>query len=207
MTTKTTGIMVHQGMRAAGSTHLPLRTVLGHWTRELGVSNGTAIFPGPRRNPGNVTVAHVGKVCGTLGGFPVFCSATDGVNEYAWYFNNLSYYDNIAAQAAGNWKKACDLIEQSPWSSTHYGGTLDQTAAGLEIRGVKATVALANVRQKPTTLSPIVYKLGGAARLAYDGTTTGQTIGGNSTWLKVRIGSGNGVVAYIHDSVADMILL
>lgn len=213
--TATTSLAVHHALRAAHDTGLPIRAILGQWTRELGVKGGVAVFPGPRNSPGNVTTAHVGRVCGYLEGgsaterhkFPVFCSPAEGVKEYDWYFNNLSYYDHIADQAAGDWVKACNLIERSPWSSDHYGGTLDSTARSLTIKVVTPTVDLANVRAKPSRSSSVVGKIGRRGKLAYSATVTGEVIGGNGRWFRVRIGSGNGRTGYIHDSVANVINL
>lgn len=210
MTYQVTSTETHHAIRASAETHLPIRAIIGQWTRELGISNGTAVFPGPRKNPGNVTKAHVGKVCGFLEGgsaterhlFPVFCTAAEGVKEYDWYYDNLSYYTNIATKAGGDWNKACDLIEKSPWSSDHYGGTLNKTAAAAVIRIGHVTASnIANVRAKPTRASAVVSRYGHGKRLAIVAEVHGENIGGNNNWFRVRYGGGNGRVGYIHSSV------
>lgn len=195
------GNEVHMALQAAHATRLPTRAILGQWLRELGARAGVATWPGPRRNPGNVIRAHVGQVCSKLGPFPVFCTITDGVHEYEWYFNNLRYYTHIAAEARGSWVRACNLIEASPWSADHYGGTLDLTANLVSAHLVRSTVALANIRRAPSRASAIVGHLpAGPTRLAWIRTVRGESFGGDTTWLEVWFGHSQ--IGYIHASRA-----
>lgn len=211
MTIRVGTLETHYAIAAHRLTHLPVRAIVGQWVRELGARNGVAVFPGPRRSPGNVTSAHVGRVCGHLEGgsrterhnFPVFCTTTDGVREYAWYFNNLSYYRQIASRAAGDWKRACDLIEASPWSSDHYGRTLDATARACAIAAVRANATTTNLRSGPGRRFPVVARVPVGYLLAGGELVTGENTHGSAGWHRVRYGRGDGRIVYVHSSVAD----
>lgn len=210
MTIRISSLETHHALRAHALTHLPVRTIVGHWARELGIRNGTAVFPGPRRNPGNVTSQHAGRVCGYLEGgdaherhkFPVYCTTSEGVKEYAWYFNNLSYYNRIARQAGGNWRRACDLIERSPWSSSHYGGTLDATAGQCRIAVIRTT-SRAAARRSAARDGVAVATLPAGILLARSGVVIGDLVAGSRTWYRARYGAGDGRIVYIHSSLAD----
>lgn len=204
-----TSLETHYALAAAAATRLPVRAIVGQWLRELGAVNGVARFPGPRRSPGNVTTAHVGKVCGHLVGgsaterhnFPVFCTIGEGVKEYAWYFNNLRYYTAIAGSAAGDWRKACNLIERSPWSSDHYGGTLDRTAAVARIGLVRIAGAVVNIRTAPRLGNNVGAQARKGRLFAWVADVAGGKVGGAATWHRVRYGDGR--IGYVHSSVAD----
>lgn len=212
MTVAVGSVETHHALAAAAATRLPVRAIVGQWVRELGAAGGAARFPGPRRNPGNVTSAHVGKVCGTLRGgsatehhdFPVFCTATDGVTEYAWWMTHLSHYSGIAAAAGGDWRRACDLIERSPWSSDHYGGTLDRTAAISAIELVQVTdPRFAIVHTSPHVGAGNVATTATHGRLlAALADVRGDLHNGSRVWHQVRYGAGDGRVGFIHSSAA-----
>ena len=67
------------------------------------------------------------------------------------------------------------------------------------VRKIKAKVAVANVREKPTRQSRIVTRITPKSRIHGGGAVRGERIGSNATWFRVYV---SGRVVYVHSSVA-----